>query len=92
MKRTKCPRCGYEWESKVPRPKECPRCKQRLDSRPTKPRTPPDTVPAPLPREIRKRVHDTQKHIDNLTVRITEVEGRVDRIEKKLRKMGGLLG
>ena len=27
----KCPRCGYEWESKVPSPKECPRCKVRLD-------------------------------------------------------------
>ena len=27
----KCPRCGYEWESKVPNPKECPRCKVRLD-------------------------------------------------------------
>ena len=27
----KCPRCGYEWESKIPQPKECPRCKGRLD-------------------------------------------------------------
>ncbi len=27
----KCPRCGYEWESKIPKPKECPRCKGRLD-------------------------------------------------------------
>lgn len=27
----KCPKCGYEWESKVPNPKECPRCKGRLD-------------------------------------------------------------
>ena len=30
----KCPRCEYEWESKVPQPKECPRCKGRLDYRP----------------------------------------------------------
>ncbi len=30
----KCSRCGYEWESKVPQPKECPRCKGRLDYRP----------------------------------------------------------
>ena len=29
-----CPRCGYEWESKVPNPKECPRCKARLDYAP----------------------------------------------------------
>jgi len=28
----RCPRCGYEWEPKIHRPKECPRCKQRLDS------------------------------------------------------------
>lgn len=27
----KCSRCGYQWESKVPNPKECPRCKSRLD-------------------------------------------------------------
>lgn len=27
----KCPRCGYEWESRIPNPKECPRCKQRMD-------------------------------------------------------------
>jgi len=27
----KCPKCGYEWDSKVPNPKECPRCKIRLD-------------------------------------------------------------
>ena len=27
----KCPRCGYEWESRIPNPKECPRCKQRLN-------------------------------------------------------------
>jgi len=30
----KCPRCGYEWESKIPDPKECPRCKGRLDYTP----------------------------------------------------------
>jgi len=30
----KCPRCGYEWESKIPNPKECPRCKGRLDYTP----------------------------------------------------------
>lgn len=30
----KCPRCGYEWETKIPRPKECPRCKARLDYEP----------------------------------------------------------
>lgn len=27
----KCSRCGYEWESRIPNPKECPRCKQRLN-------------------------------------------------------------
>ncbi|MEM3421729.1 MAG: hypothetical protein QW315_05680 [Candidatus Hadarchaeum sp.] len=27
----KCSRCGYQWEPKVPNPKECPRCKTRLD-------------------------------------------------------------
>lgn len=27
----RCPRCGYRWEPKVPKPKECPRCKCRLD-------------------------------------------------------------
>lgn len=27
----KCPRCGYEWKSKIPQPKECPRCKGRMD-------------------------------------------------------------
>jgi hypothetical protein len=32
--RMKCPRCEYEWESKVPQPKECPRCKGRLDYQP----------------------------------------------------------
>ncbi len=30
----KCPRCRYEWESKIPQPKECPRCKGRMDYRP----------------------------------------------------------
>jgi hypothetical protein len=30
----KCPKCGYEWESKIPNPKECPRCKGRLDYTP----------------------------------------------------------
>ncbi len=40
--------------------------------------------------EIHVMIHDTQKHIDNLTARIIEVEGRVGRIEKKLRKMGDL--
>ena len=30
----KCSRCGYEWESKIPQPKECPRCKGRLDYQP----------------------------------------------------------
>ncbi len=27
----KCPRCGYEWKSKISQPKECPRCKGRMD-------------------------------------------------------------
>ena len=27
----RCPRCGYKWEAKIPKPKECPRCKGRLD-------------------------------------------------------------
>ncbi|MEW6221709.1 MAG: hypothetical protein AB1476_00085 [Candidatus Hadarchaeota archaeon] len=27
----RCPRCDYQWEPKVPNPKECPRCKVRLD-------------------------------------------------------------
>jgi hypothetical protein len=30
----KCPKCGYEWEPKIPNPKECPRCKGRLDYTP----------------------------------------------------------
>lgn len=27
----RCSRCGYEWNPRVPSPKECPRCKTRLD-------------------------------------------------------------
>ena len=27
----KC-RCGYEWESRVPEPKECPQCKTRKNN------------------------------------------------------------
>ena len=26
----KCPYCNYEWQAKVPEPKECPRCKRML--------------------------------------------------------------
>ncbi len=26
-----CPKCDYEWESRVEEPKACPRCKSRLD-------------------------------------------------------------
>ena len=26
-----CPKCNYEWISRVKYPKECPRCKRRLD-------------------------------------------------------------
>lgn len=26
----KCPRCGYEWEGRVEKPKACPECKGRL--------------------------------------------------------------
>lgn len=26
-----CWSCSYEWEPRVPKPKECPRCKARLD-------------------------------------------------------------
>ncbi len=92
-----CPRCGYQWESKVSRPKECPRCKQRLDFGPrcatgTKPWASlgeiKRAVRGPLPRGLRKRVRDAQRRIDNLTARIIEVEGRIDWVEKKLRKMG----
>ena len=31
MTKQRCPRCGYEWESRVGEPKACPRCKTRLD-------------------------------------------------------------
>ena len=31
-----CPACGYQWDSKVPKPKTCPQCKNRLDGPPTK--------------------------------------------------------
>lgn len=27
----KCPKCNYEWESRIKDPKACPRCKSRLD-------------------------------------------------------------
>ena len=27
----RCPHCGYQWESRIPSPKECPRCKARLN-------------------------------------------------------------
>jgi len=27
----KCYECGYEWDSRVAKPKACPRCKTRLD-------------------------------------------------------------
>lgn len=26
-----CPRCKYEWNTRIEYPKECPRCKKRLD-------------------------------------------------------------
>lgn len=48
------------------------------------------TVRDPLPGGLHKMVRDTQRHTDNLTARIIGVEGRIDRIEKKLRKMGDL--
>ena len=32
MTKQHCPKCGYDWNSKVERPKACPRCKTRLDS------------------------------------------------------------
>jgi len=38
------------------------------------------------------RIHDTQRRIDKLTARIIKVEGHINRIEKKLRKMSGLFG
>lgn len=28
MKKHKCERCGYEWMSKLEKPKACPRCKR----------------------------------------------------------------
>jgi len=30
VKRIKCPKCGYVWNSRVPYPKACPECKVRL--------------------------------------------------------------
>ena len=27
----KCPHCGYEWDSRIKKPKKCPRCARRLD-------------------------------------------------------------
>ena len=94
--RMRCPRCGYEWEPKIHRPKECPRCKQRLDSelrraRGTKPRAVPGEGDQLL-RELQKGVRDAQRDIDNFKARITEIEGRVDRMEKKLKKMGDIFG
>jgi len=29
MKKCKCKKCGYEWESRVKKPKACPECKTR---------------------------------------------------------------
>lgn len=31
-----CPKCKYEWESRVDQPKACPACKVRLDYGPYK--------------------------------------------------------
>jgi predicted Zn-ribbon and HTH transcriptional regulator len=31
MTKQHCPKCDYEWESRVDDPKACPRCKTRLD-------------------------------------------------------------
>lgn len=28
--KVKCPKCGYEWEARIPNPKACPMCKQYL--------------------------------------------------------------
>lgn len=28
-----CKKCGYEWESRVERPKACPECKGRMGSK-----------------------------------------------------------
>jgi DNA-directed RNA polymerase subunit RPC12/RpoP len=30
MEKTKCPKCGYEWQTRTERPVECPNCKKRL--------------------------------------------------------------
>jgi len=27
-----CPKCNYQWVSRVKNPKACPRCKSRLDA------------------------------------------------------------
>lgn len=27
----KCPKCYYEWDERIEKPKSCPRCKTRLD-------------------------------------------------------------
>lgn len=46
-----CRRCGYEWRTRVPYPKECPHCKGRtyiLRGPDGKPRTPPP-IKAVLP-------------------------------------------
>ena len=31
----KCPKCGYEWTPRVPRPKRCPRCGKWLIPKPS---------------------------------------------------------
>ena len=31
MKHKRCGKCGYNWETRVTKPKACPRCKSRLD-------------------------------------------------------------
>jgi len=38
MTKQKCPKCGYEWESRVKEPKECPECKTRLGRATGRPR------------------------------------------------------
>jgi len=30
--KSKCYKCGYEWETRTENPKACPRCKTRLDA------------------------------------------------------------
>ena len=45
-----CPACGYQWESKVPKPRTCPQCKNRLDGPPTK-----LVIPIATLREEKKR-------------------------------------